>query len=144
MGKKIVINRCFGGFGLSTVAMKQLIKRGCMALRIESEEEYSGGMELPESLNQRKDAGDGYTHHPLVTDVLYKDGKVYRFDERAAGSREDATLVQAVEELGKEASGRFADLKVVEIPYGVKYTIEEYDGNEHVAEAHRTWSGDDD
>jgi len=30
-------------------------------------------------------------------------------------------------------------LAIVEIPDDVEYTIEEYDGNEHVAEAHRTW-----
>jgi len=34
----------------------------------------------------------------------------------------------------------FADLKIVEIPDGTNYEIDEYDGNEHVAEVHRTWS----
>ena len=55
-------------------------------------------------------------------------------------ARDDPYLVQVVEELGARANGRHAELKVVEIPANVDWTIEEYDGNETVAEAHRTWS----
>jgi hypothetical protein len=43
-------------------------------------------------------------------------------------------------ELGDVANGFAADLKIVEIPDGVDWEIEEYDGNEWVAEVHRTWS----
>jgi hypothetical protein len=91
MGQKIVINVCFGGFGISKKAYEFL------------------GLEW-----------DSYG---------------YAF----AGSRADPKLVECVETLGDEASGDFADLKVVEIPDGVEWTIEEYDGTEWVAEAHRTW-----
>ena len=34
----------------------------------------------------------------------------------------------------------YSELKVVEIPDDVEYDIQEYDGNEWVAEKHRTWS----
>jgi hypothetical protein len=44
--------------------------------------------------------------------------------------------VKAVEELPEKDS---KPLKVVEIPDGVKWQIEEYDGSEWVAEKHRTW-----
>ena len=44
-----------------------------------------------------------------------------------------------VQELGDKANGRCAELKVVEIPDGVDYQVEEYDGKEWVAETHRTW-----
>jgi len=55
-------------------------------------------------------------------------------------SRNDEALVQTVEELGSDkASGRFADLKIVNIPDGVEWEIDEYDGMEKVAEVHRTW-----
>ena len=54
--------------------------------------------------------------------------------------RDDPALVQLVEENSELASGRCAELKVVEIPDGVNFQIEEYDGNEWVAEVHRTWS----
>jgi hypothetical protein len=54
--------------------------------------------------------------------------------------RDDAALIQVVEELGDAANGFAADLKIVDIPDGVDWYIEEYDGNEWVAEKHRTWS----
>ena len=54
--------------------------------------------------------------------------------------RDDAALIQVVEELGDAANGFAADLKIVDIPDGVDWYIEEYDGNEWVAERHRTWS----
>lgn len=54
--------------------------------------------------------------------------------------RSHPDLVEVVELLGPLASGGYAELKVVEVPDGVEWTIEEYDGNEWVAEKHRTWS----
>ena len=54
--------------------------------------------------------------------------------------REHPVLVRLVEELGEEANARFSELKVVEIPDGIEWTVCEYDGVEWVAEAHRTWS----
>jgi hypothetical protein len=54
--------------------------------------------------------------------------------------RNDPKLVEAVEKLGEEANGRFARLKVIEIPDDVEWTIEEYDGSEWVAEKHRIWN----
>ena len=55
-------------------------------------------------------------------------------------NRADPALVQAVEELGNKAWGRYAELKVVEIPDGTNYEIKEYDGLETVVETHRTWN----
>ena len=54
--------------------------------------------------------------------------------------RDDPTLVAVVEQLGNKANASYSKLKVVEIPADVKYTIEEYDGSEWIAEVHRTWS----
>ena len=63
------------------------------------------------------------------------EGKVYDFEI----PREDPVLVEIVEEMGSESGGCFSDLKVVEIPDGVEWQIDEYDGLEWVAERHRTW-----
>ena len=49
-------------------------------------------------------------------------------------------LVDVVERLGKKANGESAELKVVEIPDGVEYEIDEYDGVESIHEKHRSWS----
>jgi len=51
--------------------------------------------------------------------------------------RECPILVEMVEK--GDADGEYSDLKVVEIPDGVNWYIEEYDGLEHIAERHRTW-----
>ena len=53
--------------------------------------------------------------------------------------RDDPYLVQIVREMGSDANGTHATLKIVEIPGDVDWEIGEYDGNEWVAEKHRTW-----
>lgn len=54
--------------------------------------------------------------------------------------RDDPLLLQVFEEMGQNAAGRFCHIAVVVVPDDVAWHIEEYDGNEHVAEDHRTWS----
>lgn len=54
-------------------------------------------------------------------------------------NRADPILIEVIEFLGDEADTRFSQLKIVEIPDGVDWEIQEYDGFEHVAEKHRTW-----
>jgi hypothetical protein len=55
--------------------------------------------------------------------------------------RDDPILIRVLEQLGvMECSGDHAALRIVEIPDDVKWTIEEYDGKEWVAEVHRTWN----
>ena len=74
--------------------------------------------------------------------ALYADKKgksvddVYEFEM----ARDDPDLVEIVERLGLKANGNFAQLKIVEIPDGVSWYVSEYDGLEHIAERHRTWS----
>lgn len=53
--------------------------------------------------------------------------------------RDDAYLVKIVREMGADANGSCANLKIVEIPEDVSWHIGEYDGAEWVAEDHRTW-----
>lgn len=53
--------------------------------------------------------------------------------------RDDPYLVQVVREMGTDANGTYATLKIVEIPADVDWEISEYDGREWVAEKHRTW-----
>ena len=52
--------------------------------------------------------------------------------------RDCPVLVEMVER--GDVDRVYSDLKVVEIPDDVNWYIEEYDGLEHVAERHRTWS----
>ena len=53
-------------------------------------------------------------------------------------NRTHPLVVQVVEELGTAASDHLSDLRVADVPDGVDYRIEAYDGLEHIAEG-RTW-----
>jgi len=53
--------------------------------------------------------------------------------------RNDPFLIQVIEELGKQANGKYSLLKIIDIPDDVDWEIEEYDDWEWVAEKHRRW-----
>lgn len=91
----VVINDCYGGFGLSDRAIKE------------------------------------YKRLAGITDPSFYDRDI---------PRDDAYLVKIVKELGMAANGAHANLKIVEIPGDIEWLVQEYDGAEWVAEAHRTWS----
>lgn len=112
---KVVINSTFGGFSLSRAAAERLAEMGNKDAREEIVEFDS----LP---------GD----HPLR--VLAKNSFLRKIP------RTDVALLQVIEELGEKANGRCAALKVVDVPDDAQWEIDEYDGNEWVAEKHRRWS----
>ena len=54
--------------------------------------------------------------------------------------RNDPILLQVIEQLGvNDASGKHANLKIVDVPDDVEWEVAEHDGKEWVAECHRTW-----
>lgn len=110
---KIVINKCYGGFGLSLAAVEQLIEWG--------------SEEAKDSLESRK------RDFPELGGRLRDHFRVYGDD------RTNSLLIRVVEELGEVASGKLGKLKVIKIPDDIEYDIKEYDGVEWVAEKHRTW-----
>lgn len=91
----VVINDCYGGFGLSPKAQTEF----------------------------KRLAG--------ITDTDWYDRDI---------PRDDPYLIKVIKELGIAANGPHANLKIVEIPGDIEWLIQEYDGAEWVAEAHRTWS----
>ena len=96
--QRIVINTCFGGFGLTEDAFN--LYKAYAGISADDEHFYDGSIE-----------------------------------------RNDPILLQVIDQLGIDAcTGAYAKLKVVEIPDDVEWEIGEYDGKEHVAECHRTWS----
>ena len=113
---KIVINEDFGGFGLSDAAIREYALRKGYTLVEEVCEQF------------------GHTNFykgEISDDNLFWDRDIPRNDE---------LLVEIVQRMGAAANGRFSSLKIVEIPDDVNWFIAEYDGREHVAERHRTWS----
>ena len=134
---KIVINKCYGGFGLSSAAIKSLIESKSSLIEKKSVEEYGGGNN---PIGESKDVGDGFSTHGYFEGVLVKEGNVYFLKrEYEEDIRDHEDLIKVVETLGKEANGRYGSLGIVEIPPGIDWEIKEYDGIEWIAECHRTW-----
>ena len=118
---KIVINVCYGGFGLSNEARVALIE---------------GKSKLVQKLELKK--GEEYIPSLLRDEVCTEyDGAIWADD--AEMHRDHADLIAVIEKLGEKANGKHAKLAIADIPDGVDWEIEEYDGTEHVAEKHRTW-----
>lgn len=109
---KVVINRKYGGFGLSNEAMARYIEEKGLSYKLEKNKKFNFEFYVNE---------DGEDFH-------YLDIK-----------RDDPLLVKIVEEMGEKSWDRYAELKVVEVPDHIKWHIHEYDGMEYVAEDHQIW-----
>lgn len=155
---KVVINTCFGGFGLSGRAYQEIAKAqgrpiyffnniyngGSAELKPITLEETEGNLffsaydlEDPNgTLPNNDDWGTLSMEERAARNKIYTDHTFEDFSQ----DRSNPLLVHIVEELGKDSWGRCAELKVVEIPDGVDFEIDEYDGSEHIAEKHRTWN----
>jgi hypothetical protein len=132
---KIVINTCYGGFGLSYAGVMAYAKRKNLTLYAWKNDPKNWTALLP-YIEGTKEPVIHYTTAPLDSNHHYTEG-TYWSDSHIL--RDDPDLIAVIEELGKDANGGWAELKVVEIPDGIDYQIDEYDGLEHIAEDHRTW-----
>jgi hypothetical protein len=132
---KVVINTCFGGYSLSKKAIELYIEKSGLELFCHKNSYYT----IP------------YNQYKLLLDEeqrLYRekssDYKGYPSNKYAWNSgsieRHNAVLVKVIEELKEQANGKYAKLKVVEIPDDIEYQIQDYDGSEHISEVHRTWA----
>lgn len=122
---KVVINTCFGGFGLSDGAFDRYLT----AKGVEFEKTPSKWV-FRKSESDYWERGHAGEDDHYITQYRYRDNKEFRTDP---------DLIKIIEELGEDANGSCAELKIVEIPDDVEWQIEEYDGMEWVAEKHRTW-----
>lgn len=142
---KIVINKCYGGFGLSPEAIYMYASLKKVSVFPYTED--NSDTRLPygdRNLKRWTEDSTRSTIYWLTEDIgdkptleqLNKASWMHDMDIE----RHDPLLVKVVEKLGEKANSRFSELKIVEVPDGVDYEIEEYDGMEWIAEAHRTWS----
>ncbi|MBM3453530.1 MAG: hypothetical protein FJX80_00125 [Bacteroidetes bacterium] len=114
--RKILINKGYRGFGLSDKAVELYLNKKGIKFRTEKKSSAFSDRRF----------------------IFYID-KEY-FSEHDL-KRDDLVLIETVEELGiEEASDSYGLLKIVEIPHDVEWTLQDYDGNEWIAEKHRTWA----
>jgi len=140
MTMKVVINTCWGGFGLSSKALREYyrMKEGgtLYAYRVD----YDAKKKESKYIRMSDSKPDNYACHstadlgPVVREIPNENYYYPVID------RSDEVLIQIVEYMGAEAGGSASSLKVVEIPDGVDYYIHDYDGMESIHEQHRQWS----
>ncbi|NII54362.1 hypothetical protein [Luteibacter sp. SG786] len=137
---EVVINKCFGGFSLSEDGIKRYAElKGLKLYPEKTEYSFTTYWTVPEDFRDGilgeddwKSASDAerIRSNELHTKLTICDRDI---------ERDDPLLIRVVRELGDKASGQYAALKIVEIPDGIQWEIDEYDGHETVAEVHRTW-----
>ena len=113
---KIVINTCYGGFGLSEKATMLYGKKAGLNIIAVPDKKFKSII--------------NYYLNEVPDDNYFVDWDI---------KRDDPILVEVVEELGAESNGEYAKLKVVEIPDNVvDWRLEEYNGRERICEG-REW-----
>lgn len=139
---KLVINKCYGGFGLSNKAESAYLKKQGKEAFFYNQVEFAH--QNGKNIYERIDDGSGSSFsHTLILDL----GETFSGELPADAywsyydlERDDPDLISVVEELGEEeASGDCSKLQVVEIPDGIEYEIDDYDGLESIHESHRSW-----
>lgn len=144
---KVVINNQHGGFSLSGKAEKEYLKLKGKRAFFYTQTKYKH-RDNKEEWQRVDDSGEenAFMLHTVTKDLGKTTEKIcggkldqFYFSGREI-KRDDKDLIKVVEKFGEEAAGDAASLKIVEIPDGVDWEIGEYDGWEHIAEKHRTWS----
>lgn len=132
---KIVVNRCYGGFSLSPEGVESYY-----ALKGRKAYHFTGsGHDKYEPLDGQSGITLFFTSFdvPNPNDVGNDIGEAELWDKHFLDSRpkdrSDRDLVAVVEALGEKSWGACAKLEVVEVPDGVDWEIEEYDGHEWVS-----------
>ena len=138
---KIVINRKHGGFGLSTEAIERYIELKGITLYSHTSEYHTSYYTVPYEEYRRVHKNDMIKIEWQGKEegrARYKDSNELSWSYYDI-PRNDPALIQVVEEFANKANGWAAELKIVEVPNDVEWTVEEYDGMEWVAEKHRIW-----
>ncbi len=147
---RVVVNRKYGGFGISDEAILKLIEMKSPLIHEQTLKEHFGNKadiekELNESYSGKKrwvPFKNGFIHDQMTGGYCLIKGKtVYAFnpwgDRKILRTHPD--LIKVVEQMGEKSWGWAARLVIVDIPDGIEWDIDDYDGMETVEEAHRSW-----
>ena len=139
MGVKVVYNSDFGGFSLSGKAIRYFMElKGKAIFAYRKEGNTYQKIENPTDVDFDdwdvtlfdKDFGKSFNNYGSEHDDHYVSGYI---STEGGYPRHDPELVKTVEDLGSEANGSHAHLKIKELK-GNRYVIDEYDGSERVVE----------
>lgn len=136
---KIVLNGCYGGYGLSYEAMVLYWHaRGRDLYFYRDISVYDSYSKIHKyerislaDIQRSRNTWTGYIYCTTEDQGEY----IFNFPENVVSDRDidrtDPILISVVETMGSEAaSGRFASLYIEEIPNGTQYKIDNYDGIE--------------
>lgn len=140
--REVVINNQFGGFGLSLEGVMEYAKLSGFPLFAYTVD-FSHGYQMDAPVIRAMPGTKAFIIYYLkndLGDVITREdlNKGEWFHERHI-PRDDPNLIKVVRTLKKKANGQCAALEIRKIPADVDFEIEEYDGNEWIAEKHRTW-----
>lgn len=127
---KVILNKCFGGFGLSYEAHELYAnKKGLKLYKYKTNDFVTNRYYKVDNDDMMtyyftKDYGD----YAEIDEKEYDKTCLYL----SSDYRFDKDLIEIVEKLGDKANGKFAELEVVEIPDNSFYKIDEYDGVETI------------
>lgn len=139
---KIIINKCYGGFRISHETILFLIAKNSEVVQKISIKQYS----IPQKhldkftpLSAHPEYWSSNFYHYLLVDKNKENVYMVR-DESGQRIRTHPDLINAIEQLGsKAASGKHAELAIVEVPDGIDWSIDDYQGTETIHEKHRSW-----
>ena len=118
---KVVLNRDYGGFGLSNKAFKRIIDLGFPYIH-QSKTQNEDFSKKDLKIIVSDEPGDSFSYKY----------KILENDYEVEDLRSHPLIVQVVKELGERAWGNFAKLEVVEIPDGIDWYIVEKNGVEWI------------
>lgn len=136
---KLAINKCYGGFGISAIAIKEYLKlkgKECFFYKKDYNKKVYNRVSVEDADNYDLSLTKDYGEQISDDWKAFEEHYFYYNDIE----RNDPDLIRVIETLGEDkASGNLSRVKVVEIPDDVAYEINDYDGIESVHEVHRSW-----
>ena len=137
---EVVVNKCYGGFGLSLKAIKRYLELKGKECYFYKQTKYSydncedefqlindSDKQISNIWVSTKNLGD------ITNDIDETFFSIYDIE------RTDPDLIKVIEELGMDVNDSYSKLVIVEIPNDVSWYIREGDGYETVEEQHRSW-----
>jgi hypothetical protein len=120
---EVIINNCYGGFGLSDAAIERCCELGLSCT----------------TFDQNCKPLDPQADFALLNLEMFS--KKFRILNELK-IRTNPVVISVVRELGDKAKNSLSDPKIIEIPFDSTegWHIQDYDGLEKVVENHRSWS----